>query len=209
MDTFVMNQQAGLNDKMSLNIFEQELMPHADALVTFAMRYTSDMTSAEDLVQDTYLKAWKSIGSYQTGTNAKAWLCTICRNLFINDYRSKKSHGRQIDFDEIVNFHNDDEPVNDTYTFLQEESHTQLLGDEVAQAINDLPEIYRVVVLLDLQGFTYVEIAAIVAIKLNTVRSRLSRGRAFLANTLSEYAKKKGYRNDDNGQCDLGDPILT
>jgi RNA polymerase sigma factor (sigma-70 family) len=200
-----MTQLALVNDSTSLRIFEMELMPHADALLTFAMRYTSDLTKAEDLVQDTYLKAWKSIEQYIPGTNAKAWLFTICRNLFINVYRANKNQPFKVDYEEVVIYHNEDDPINPRYSDLYEENnHTQLVGDEVAEAINGLKEIYRPVVLLDLQGFTYAEIAAIVDIELNTVRSRLNRGRAELAKSLRAYATTKGYRVADNGQNGLG-----
>jgi RNA polymerase sigma factor (sigma-70 family) len=200
-----MTQLALLNDSTALRTFEMELMPHADALLTFAMRYTSDLTKAEDLVQDTYLKAWKSIKNYIPGTNAKAWLFTICKNLFINDYRSNKNQLHKVDFDSVVNFHNEDDPINPSYSDLYEENnHTQLVGDEVAEAINSLKIIYRTVVLLDLQGFTYAEIAAIVDIELNTVRSRLNRGRAELAKSLRAFAITKGYRVTDNGKNKIG-----
>jgi RNA polymerase sigma factor (sigma-70 family) len=200
-----MTQLALVNDSTPLRIFEMELMPHADALLTFAMRYTSDLTKAEDLVQETYLKAWKSIEQYIPGTNAKAWLFTICRNLFINVYRANKNQPFKVDYEEVVIYHNEDDPINPRYSDLYEENnHTQLVGDEVAEAINGLKEIYRPVVLLDLQGFTYAEIAAIVDIELNTVRSRLNRGRAELAKSLRAYATTKGYRVADNGQNGLG-----
>jgi RNA polymerase sigma factor (sigma-70 family) len=198
-----MTQMAELQDKMFMNIFDQELMPQADALLTFAMRYTSDYARAEDLVQETYLKAWRSIGSFQSGSNAKAWLCTILKHLFINEYRSLKNQPRKVDFEDIVTYHNEDEPSNPRYSDLYNENHTQSMGDEIAEAINGLKDIYRLVVLLDLQGFTYAEIAAIAGIKLNTVRSRLNRGRAELAITLREYAKTSGYRITDRAQLHL------
>jgi RNA polymerase sigma factor (sigma-70 family) len=200
-----MTQLALLNDSTALRTFEMELMPHADALLTFAMRYTSDLTKAEDLVQDTYLKAWKSIENYIPGTNAKAWLFTICKNLFINDYRSNKNQPFKVDYEEVVIYHNEDDPINPRYSDLYEENnHTQLVGDEVAKAINGLKGIYRTVVLLDLQGFTYAEISAIVDIKLNTVRSRLNRGRVELAKSLRAFAIAKGYQVTDNGKNTIG-----
>jgi RNA polymerase sigma factor (sigma-70 family) len=200
-----MTQLALLNDSTALRTFEMELMPHADALLTFAMRYTSDLTKAEDLVQDTYLKAWKSIENYIPDTNAKAWLFTICKNLFINDYRATKNQPFKVDYEEVVIYHNEDDPINPRYSDLYEENnHTQLVGDEVAEAINSLKEIYRTTLLLDLQGFTYAEISAITDTEINTVRSRLNRGRTELAKILRTYATTKGYRVADNTQNELG-----
>jgi RNA polymerase sigma factor (sigma-70 family) len=201
-----MTPLAQLQDKLFNNIFERELLPHADTLLTFAIRYTSDYARAEDLVQETYLKAWRSIHKYEAGSNAKAWLCTILKNLFINEYRSSKNIPFKVDLEDVIYYHNDDEATSNRYADLNEESHTQLIGDEVAEAINSLKDIYRVVVLLDLQGFTYAEIAAIVDIELNTVRSRLNRGRAALATTLREYANQKGYRIMDRGHINLEGP---
>lgn len=177
----------------------------------FAMRFTNDRERAEDLVQETYLKAWKFIASYEAGTNAKAWLFKICKNQFINDYRAKKSRpGLSDSYDELVAFHNDDDPAEPRYFGLHEEMGNRLLGDEVTRAINALPENFRTVVLLDLEEFSYEEIAAIAGIPIGTVRSRLHRARNVLADRLRGYAEQQGYNvSDDEVENDATTTIGT
>lgn len=181
-------------------IFEREFYPLMDAVYTFAYRLTADATQAEDLVQEVYLKAWRFLGRYEEGTNAKAWLFRICRNAFINEYRSKKSRPYKVDYEDIVVYHNDDDPVAPRYFGLHEEMGNKLMGDEVTLAINALSPAFRTVVLLDLEDFTYEEIAAILEIPIGTVRSRLHRARNVLADKLREYAEAQGYNVQDDDQ---------
>ncbi len=185
--------QAGYN-----RVFEREFYPLMDAVYTFAYRLTSDATRAEDLTQETYLKAWRFMNRYMEGTNAKAWLFRICRNAFINDYRSAVREPRKVDYQDIVVYHNEDEPAAPTYLGLHEEMGGRLIGDEVTFAINALSPEFRLVVLLDLEDFTYEEIAAIANIPIGTVRSRLHRARNVLADKLREYAQQQGYLADDD-----------
>ena len=180
--------------------FEREFVPLLDGLYNFAWRLTNDPTRAEDLVQETYLKAWRFIGSYQPGSLARAWLFKICRNAFINEYRQRKNQPYKVDYEDIVVYHNDDENPDNHYLDLHEEMFGQLLGDEVARAINDLPAAFRLVVLLDLEDFTYEEIAAIAEIPIGTVRSRLHRARNVLADKLRDYAHASGYNVSDDDQ---------
>lgn len=175
-------------------IFEREFFPLMDAVYNFAYRLTSDSTHAEDLVQDTFLKAWKASDRYTEGTNAKAWLFRICRNLFINSYRGKVRQPYQVNYEDIVFSHTEDDPVTPNYFGLHEELNDHLMGDEVARAIGELSETYRSVVLLDLEDFTYEEIAALVEIPIGTVRSRLHRARNILAEKLRSYATEYGYQ---------------
>ena len=173
-----------------------------DAVYTFAYRLTGDATQAEDLVQEVYLKAWRFLGRYEEGTNAKAWLFRICRNAFINEYRTKKSRPYKVDYEDIVVYHNDDDPVAPRYFGLHEEMGSKLLGDEVTLAINALSPAFRTVVLLDLEDFTYEEIAAILEIPIGTVRSRLHRARNVLAEKLRGYAEAQGFNvQDDDDQA--------
>lgn len=178
-------------------IFEREFFPLMDAVYTFAYRLTGDATQAEDLVQEVYLKAWRFLSRYEEGTNAKAWLFRICRNAFINEYRTKKSRPYKVDYEDVVVYHNEDDPVAPRYFGLHEEMGSTLIGDEVTLAINSLSPAFRTVVLLDLEDFTYEEIAAIANIPIGTVRSRLHRARHILANKLREYAEAHGYPVDD------------
>ncbi len=183
-------------------IFEREFFPLLDAVYTFAYRLAGDATQAEDLVQEVYLKAWRFMDRYEEGTNAKAWLFRICRNAFINEYRSKKSRPYKVDYEDVVVYHNEDDPVAPRYFGLHEEMGNKLIGDEVTLAINALSPNFRTVVLLDLEDFTYEEIAAILEIPIGTVRSRLHRARNVLAEKLREYAEAQGY----NVQDDMNDP---
>ncbi|TNE59513.1 MAG: sigma-70 family RNA polymerase sigma factor [Bacteroidetes bacterium] len=179
-------------------IFEQEFYPLMDAVYTFAYRLTNDATRAEDLTQETYLKAWRFMNRYMEGTNAKAWLFRICRNAFINEYRSTVREPRKVDYEDILVHHNEDEPASAAYAGLHEEMGSRLIGDEVTRAINALSPAYRLVVLLDLEDFTYEEIAAIADIPIGTVRSRLHRARGILAETLRGYAQEQGYNVEDD-----------
>lgn len=181
-------------------IFEREFYPLADAVYTFAVRLTNDASRAEDLVQETYLKAWRFIDRYSEGTNAKAWLFRICRNAFINEYRSKVRQPYKVDYEEVVVYHNEDDPSTPRYYDLHEEMGNKLMGDEITRAINALPPAFRLVVLLDLEDFSYEEIATIADIPIGTVRSRLHRARNILADKLREYAETRGYSVQDDDQ---------
>lgn len=185
--------------------FEREFLPLADDLYTFAWRLTNDSTRAEDLVQETYLKAWRFISRYEADTYAKAWLFKICRNAFINEYRSRKNQPYKVDYEDIVVYHNEDDATNHRYLDLHEEMYGQLIGDEVTRAINELSPGFRLVVLLDMEDFTYEEIAAIADIPIGTVRSRLHRARNVLAEKLRRYAEEKGYNVTDGDEPQTSD----
>jgi RNA polymerase sigma factor (sigma-70 family) len=182
-------------------IFEQEFLPLMDAVYAFAYRLSADATEAEDLLQETFMKAWRFADRYTEETNAKAWLFRICRNAFINGYRTQKNQPYKVDYEDIVVYHNEDEPSGTNYLDLHEEMGQQLMGDEVTLAINALRPEFRIVVLLDLEDFTYEEIAAIAGIPIGTVRSRLHRSRQLLAEKLREYAEAQGFNvQDDDDQ---------
>ena len=181
-------------------IFYQEFSPHADALLTFAFHLTLYDSSAEDLVQETFMKAWRFIEKYDRGTNAKAWLFKIMKNAFINDYRKKAKQPTKVDYEEIIISLDDD---NDTplssYVDLREEMLENLMGDEVTEAINALPIDSRTVILLcDIEGFTYEEIAKIIDTPVGTVRSRLHRARNQLKKKLKTYAENLGFKDKRN-----------
>jgi len=169
-------------------VFEQEFVPLLDAVFAFSYRLTGDRTLAEDLAQETYMKAWRFIERYTADTNAKAWLFRICRNAFINEWRSRKTQPRTRDIEDpaLRMMPVAESPKNDR------------MGDEVMRAINALSPNFRTVVLLDLEDFTYEEIAAILDIPIGTVRSRLHRARNVLAQTLQVYGRSQGYNVADN-----------
>lgn len=176
-------------------IFEQEFLPHADALYTFAFHLTYKEEDAHDLVQDTYLKAYRFIDSYIAGTNAKAWLFKILKNTFINEYRRKSKEPNRVDIDDVAAYQDVDDASHVGSLDLREEVVQGLIGDEVTKAVNELPVDFRTVILLcDVEGFSYEEIAKIVDIPVGTVRSRLHRARNLLKDMLRNYAKTLGYK---------------
>ena len=179
-------------------IFQREFYPLMDAVWSYAYRLTTDREQADDLVQETYLKVWHFMHRYTEDTFAKAWLFRICRNAFINEYRIKKSRPYKQDFEDIVVYHNEDDPVSPRYFGLHEEMNHSLMGDEMTRALSKLKPDFRTVVLLDLEDFTYEEIAAILDIPIGTVRSRLHRARNVLAEKLRDYAEGFGYGVSDN-----------
>ena len=175
-------------------LFEKELLPHVGALQTFAYHLTYNQNDADDLVQETYLKAYRFIDKYEKGTNAKAWLFKILKNAYINEYRKKVRQPNKVDFEEIVAYHDTDDDNLTGYSDLREEIFLHMMGDEVTMAINSLPIDFRTVILLcDVEGFTYEEIASIIDVPIGTVRSRLFRARNMLKDMLMNYAKEHGY----------------
>ena len=177
-------------------IFEEEFFPHIDALKTFAFHLSYDDDDANDLVQETYLKAFRFIDKYDQGTNAKAWLFKILKNAYINEYRKKSKRPTKVDFEDIVSYHDSEESVLPGYLDLRAELFDNMMGDEVTIAINSLPIDFRTVLLLcDVEGFTYEEISKILDVPIGTVRSRLFRARNMLKDKLKEYAATKGYKD--------------
>lgn len=176
-------------------IFDEEFMPHIDSMYNFAYRLTFDEDDAKDLVQDTYLKAYRFITSFQAGTNAKAWLFRILKNSFINDFRKKSKQPSKVDYQEVENFYNSDEVDEKITTDLRVETVQDMIGDEVSTALNSLDVDFRTVIILcDLEGFTYEEMAKILDIPIGTVRSRLHRARNLLKDKLRSYANSMGFK---------------
>lgn len=171
--------------------FEQEAVPHLDTAYRVALRLTGDPARAEDLVQDTMLKALRSWHQYQPGTNLRAWLLTILRNTFINDYRREKTRGPTVDITEAENFSLFEE-VGDRDP--EGRFFDQIVDDQVLRSIDQLPEEFReTLVLSDLEGLPYQEIARITGVPVGTVKSRLFRARKALQSRLYDYAVEMGY----------------
>ncbi len=177
-------------------IFDKEFMPHIDSMYNFAFRLTNDEDDANDLVQDTYMKSFRFINSFQEGTNAKAWLFRILKNSFINDYRKKSKEPSKVDYQEVETVYNSTEDAEfESTSDLRIEAVQDMIGDEVAMALNGLPVDFRTVIILcDIEGFTYEEMAKILDIPIGTVRSRLHRARNLLKEKLRSYAKSMGYK---------------
>ena len=176
--------------------FEKEFMPLINSLYNFAYRLTLDEDDANDLVQETYLKAYRFFNSYEQGTNAKAWLFRILKNSFINDFRKKSKEPSKVDYQEVESFYNSDDIDENITTDLRVESLQDMIGDEVANALNSLAVDFRTIIILcDLEGFTYEEMAKILDIPIGTVRSRLHRARNLLKDKLRAYAGTMGFKD--------------
>ena len=174
--------------------FTTEAMQYAQSLYSTALRMTRNQSDAEDLVQETYLKAFRSFGSFEAGTNLKAWLFRILTNTFINTYRAKQRRPQESDLGS----------VEDLFLYkrlpslagLSESAEEQLLdlfpAAEVRDAIENLPETFLLPMLLnDVEGFSYKEVAEILDIPIGTVMSRLHRGRKTMQEALYDYASQR------------------
>ncbi len=178
-------------DGIKLETFEREAIPHLDLLYGYGLRLTGDSQQAEDLVQNTMLKAYRSWHQYQMGTNVRAWLVTILRNCFINEYRKASRAGVHIDVDAVehIAILDDAEQSDPENRFFD-----QIVDDEILRAIDELPDEFRqTLVLSDMEALSYAEIAKVTRVPLGTVKSRLFRARHALRRKLSGYAVAMGY----------------
>jgi RNA polymerase sigma-70 factor, ECF subfamily len=177
--------------------FSELAMEYMPSLYTAALRMTRNPADAEDLVQETYLKAYRAFNSFNEGTNLKAWLYRILTNTYINSYRAKKRRPEESDIDDLENFY--------LYRRLgglegasagrsaEDEVLDHFTETEVKEAIEALPEQFRMAVLLgDVEGFSYKEIAEILDVPIGTVMSRLHRGRRALQKRLYEFGRQRG-----------------
>jgi RNA polymerase sigma-70 factor (ECF subfamily) len=182
------------SEREKVEIFDNEFLPQIDSMYNFAYRLTYDEDDAKDLVQETYLKAFRFIDSFQRGTNAKAWLFRILKNSFINDFRKKSKQPSKVDYQEVETYYNSEGVDESITTDLRVEAVQDMIGDEVSNALNSLAVDFRTVIILcDLEGFTYEEMAKILDIPIGTVRSRLHRARNLLKEKLKSYADSMGY----------------
>lgn len=184
------------SNSKKVKVFDSEFLPHIDSMYNFAYRLTFDEDDSKDLVQDTFLKAFRFIESFQQGTNAKAWLFRILKNSFINDFRKKSKEPNKVDYQDVESYYNSDKVDSTITTDLRVDTVKDMLGDEISNALNSLDIDFRTVIILcDLEGFKYDEMAKILDIPIGTVRSRLHRARNLLKEQLKEYAENMGYKN--------------
>lgn len=175
--------------------FEKLALPHMDALYGTALRMTRHPLDAEDLIQDVYLRAYRFFDRFAAGTNFKAWIFKILTNTFINRYRQKVRAPQQTDFEKVEFFYTAAEKERDDKYEGQydEKQYADLFGDEVNAALSKLSYEFRAVIILcDVEGFSYKEISQITGTPMGTVMSRLSRARQQLQGYLRDYALREG-----------------
>lgn len=179
--------------------FQEQAMPHTDILYNYGLRLTGNPDDARDLLQETFLKAYRFWNKFEQGTNLRAWLFRIMKNTYINQYRKDVKEPDKVEYDEIEKYYDLIRAESSDSTDLQEKIFNQLLDDDVTKALESLPEEFRTVIILcDIEGLTYEEIADFLQVPIGTVRSRLHRGRKILHTKLYRYAKERGFINSNN-----------
>lgn len=189
-----------MNDKEKEAYFNLKFIPFLQQLYNYAYYLTKDDDDANDLVQDTFIKAFRFMDNFQDGTNEKAWLFKIMKNGFINDYRRKTNKPVHFSFDTI--YEQGDSEDSDDLNEIADKDYIQttdaykgLIGDEVTRALESLQSDYRQIILLaDIEEFSYEELSEILEIPIGTVRSRLFRARNLLKDKLKAYGKNLGYK---------------
>ncbi len=190
------NDESLIADNIKEDVFTNETLPHRNALYNYALKISGNSDDAQDLVQETYYKAYRHFDKFESGTNSKAWMFMILKNSFINDYRKSKREPYKLDYEQIQNFYENVKSDRVQTNNLDEDFYNDLLDDELTKAIDQLPTKMREVFLLcDLDGNSYEETAELVGCPIGTVRSRLHRARHMLQETLLDYAKDRGFLN--------------
>lgn len=186
---------------MTASRFEQEALPQMRALESFALQLCKDKQHSQDLVQETMLKAYTYFHTYREGTNCRAWLFQICKNSYINEVRKRQHQPMAVDFQAEESGEwpqRSDDATRELHVRLDDQHDsnivTEALGDEVYRALAVLPSDYQTVLILcDIEGHTYDEIAEYMRAPIGTIRSRIHRGRRLLANRLARYARSQGF----------------
>lgn len=187
-----------LSDAERRERFTAEALPYLDRLYSAALRYTRNPTDAEDLVQETIAKAYRSFHQYEPGTNLRAWLYRVLHTTFISMYRKAQRRPQETLQDEIDDYSLYDDVHRSGSPSVERQVLESFTADEIKQALADLPETFRIAVYLsDVEGFAYKEIAEIMDTPVGTVMSRLHRGRKALQKALATYARSRGLLVDE------------
>lgn len=176
--------------------FENLAFPLMDSLYGTALRMTRDRLDAEDLVQVTYMKAYRFFHSFETGSNFRSWMFRILTNNFINEYRIKKKSPTKVNFETMgaIFGYEESSEIDKNKALDMNTDYHELFDDSITAAFDKLPEQYRIVILLsDVNGLKYKEIAEMLDCPIGTVMSRINRGRKMLARDLKKYAATKGF----------------
>jgi RNA polymerase sigma-70 factor (ECF subfamily) len=187
--------------------FADDALPFMDQLYSTALRMTRNAADAEDLVQETFLRGYRGYERFEAGTNLRAWLFRILTNTYINSYRKKQRRPEETELDEVEELflyrRLAGRDAGDFGRSAEDELFSHITSDTVKDAIEELPEQYRMAVLLaDVEGFAYKEIAEILDVPIGTVMSRIHRGRKKLEKQLYEYARQHGFASDDESVTD-------
>jgi RNA polymerase sigma-70 factor (ECF subfamily) len=177
--------------------FTTDAMQYAPQLYSTALRMTRNRADAEDLVQETFMKGWRAFDSYEQGTNLRAWLFRIMTNTYINKYNAKQRRPDETELDEVEELFLFKRLGAFNQTKINQSAEDQMLelftDDEVKNALEELPEVFLIPVLMsDVEGFSYKEIAEITEVPIGTVMSRLHRGRKLMQKRLYDYAQERG-----------------
>ena len=180
----------------TIDTFERDALSYLDALYRTALRMTRSEEEAEDLVQETYIRAFRFQEQFEAGTNLKAWLFRILTNTFINQFRRKQARPQTTELDDVDESALYRHMTGASAASIAAQPETvvldQIVDSEVTEALEELPEKFRTVVLLDVEGFSYKEMAEMLHIPIGTVMSRLHRGRKFLQKRLYDLARDRG-----------------
>jgi RNA polymerase sigma-70 factor (ECF subfamily) len=194
-----------LSDDERREVFVRDAVPYLDQMYSAALRYTRNPADAEDLVQETFAKAYDKFHQFRPGTNLKAWLYRILTNSYINRYRKQQRRPDEVSADADPDFSLYDRIAESTVAPTEDQVLEQLTDVEVKQALSDLPEQFRIAVYLaDVEGFSYAEISEIMDTPIGTVMSRLHRGRSRLQKALYTYARERGLVDADPGDREDG-----
>jgi RNA polymerase sigma-70 factor (ECF subfamily) len=189
-----------LSDAERREVFVRDAVPYLDQMYSAALRYTRNPADAEDLVQETYAKAYDKFHQFRPGTNLKAWLYRILTNSYINRYRKQQRRPDEVSADADPDFSLYDRIAESTVAPTEDQVLAQLTDVEVKEALSALPEQFRIAVYLaDVEGFSYAEISEIMDTPIGTVMSRLHRGRSRLQKALYTYARQRGLVDADPG----------